>query len=138
MQRFRHRQSGSGWWLPVLALVTVLTAGASMGLLRLYLIVMRWLQASPAGAWHAEVWGPILLLTVLVIPTTLQVGLMGVDFPDPGREWLSRFRAVCSVYATYWIALMSAAIYGPLLILKLTAWSVKGYKVWGLRISEPA
>jgi Patatin-like phospholipase len=130
VQRFRHRQSGSEWWWLVLALVTVLTAGASMGLLRLYLIVMQWLQASPAGAWHAEVWGPILLLTVLVIPTTLQVGLMGVDFPDPGREWLSRFRAVCSIYATYWIALMSAAIYGPLLILKLTAWSVKGYKVW--------
>ena len=43
---------------------------------------------------------------------------MGVDFPDSGREWMSRYRAVCTTYSIYWIGLMSAAIYGPLLIFR--------------------
>jgi len=51
---------------------------------------------------------------------------MGVDFPDAGREWLSRFRAVCSIYTTYWIILMTAAVYGPLLVLNLTQWALTG------------
>ena len=130
VHRFRGRQTGSQWWWVVLLMVTVLTAGATLGLLHLYLMVMLHLQGSPTGVWHAEIWGPIMLLTVLVIPGTLQVGLMGVDFPDPGREWMSRYRAVCTIYATYWIALLSAVIYGPLFILKIACWSLKGYKVW--------
>jgi hypothetical protein len=130
VHRFRGRQTGSRWWGVVLLMVTVLTAGATLGLLQLYFMVMQHLHASPAGVWHAEIWGPVMLLTVLVIPGTLQIGLMGVDFPDPGREWMSRYRAVCSIYATYWIALLSAVIYGPLLMLKIASWSIKGYKVW--------
>jgi hypothetical protein len=130
VHRFRGRQAGSQWWWVVLIMVTVLTAGATVGLLHLYLMVMQHLQASAAGVFHAEIWGPIMLLTVLVIPATLQVGLMGVDFPDPGREWLSRYRAVCTIYAIYWIALLSAVIYGPLWMLKIAFWSINGYKVW--------
>ena len=55
---------------------------------------------------------------VFVIPSMLQTGLMGVDFPDSGREWMSRFRAVGGVYATMWIALMAASLYGPLLVIR--------------------
>jgi uncharacterized membrane protein len=54
-----------------------------------------------------------------VVPGLLQVGLMGVDFPDSGREWLSRFRAVCNVYSIYWIAVFAAAIYGPFAVFWL-------------------
>jgi hypothetical protein len=132
VEKFRGRQSGNTWFLLflVLVMITVLSAGASLALLRLYIVALRALSGSPQGAWHAEVFGPVMLLAVLVVPGTLQVGLMGVDFPDAGREWLSRFRAVCSVYTTYWIALMGAAIYGPLLILSLARWSQAAFKVW--------
>ena len=130
VHQFRLRQSGAGWWPLVLLMITLLVSGGTLGLLHLYILGMAGLQSLAGGPWHATVWGPIMLLGVLVIPGTLQVGLMGVDFPDPGREWLSRFRAVCSVNAIYWITLMSVGIYGPWLVLKLADWSRKGFKLW--------
>jgi hypothetical protein len=128
---FRRRLTGRGWWPVVLALVAIGSAGASLALLRLDIQAMLFLKhRRPAGLWHATIWGPVMLLAVLIVPGILQVGLMGVDLPDAGREWLSRFRAVCSIYATYWILGLSAAIYGPLLMFKLMRWSVLGAKVW--------
>jgi transposase-like protein len=99
-----------------------LSAGAMTGLLIADLKVMQWLhQLDNLGRWNAVIWSPVMLLAVIMIPGTLQVGLMGVDFPDAGREWLSRFRAICTVYSVWWIALLGAAIYGPLLIWYLVA-----------------
>jgi hypothetical protein len=107
--------------------LTLLCGGASFGLLLLYLDVMKWFRdLGPEGEWHAEIWGPVMLLSVLVIPGILQIGLMGVDFPDSGREWMSRFRAVCSVYTIYWVALLCAAVYGPLLVF----WAAPHTKTW--------
>ena len=115
---YQTRLIGRNYGLSVLVLimVTALSAMTSFELLRIYAEIMVWLRGKDSlGLWNAALWGPVLLLTVLVIPGILQVGLMGVDFPDSGREWISRFRAVCSVYTVYWIVLFSAAIYGPLL-----------------------
>jgi len=107
--------------------LAALCGGMSFGLLLLYLKVMQgWKNLGLQGAWHAEVWGPVLLFTVLVVPGILQVGLMGADFPDSGREWMSRYRAVCTIYVIYWIALLSASIYGPLLVF----WAVPHTKTW--------
>ena len=126
VHQFRIRQAGARWWPLVLLMITLLVSGATLGLLRLYILVLAALQGLCGNVWHAVVWGPIMLLAVLIIPGTLQVGLMGVDFPDPGREWLSRFRAVCSVNAVYWIGLTGVGIYGPLLVLSVA----HAAKVW--------
>jgi hypothetical protein len=133
VHQFRNRQSGGGYWLVVLILVTVLSAGASVGLLHIYVLILQRIATDSFGTfgvWQAEMWGPVMLLAVLVVPGTLQVGLMGVDYSDSGREWLSRFRAVCSVYATYWLLLMGAAIYGPLFVLHAEEWTVRGLRAW--------
>jgi len=108
------------WRSVVTVVVVVGGAGANLGLLWVYAGVMHWLRGvkNDAGLWNAEMWGPILLLMVFVLPGILQTGLMGVDFPDSGREWMSRFRAVCIVYTLMWIGVMSAAIYGPLLVFR--------------------
>jgi hypothetical protein len=90
-------------------------------LLRGYLALLAALAATAndGGSWHAIVFGGPLLMTVLVLVATLHVGLLGVDLPDAAREWLSRFRAISSLYLFYWLVLFGAAIYGPLLIFWL-------------------
>ncbi|HEY1580366.1 MAG TPA: patatin-like phospholipase family protein [Terracidiphilus sp.] len=132
--QFRYRRSGSDlWWLKlffILLLITAMSAGSAALLLHFYVTTLRWIHDSCSGIWTAEIWSPVVLLAVLVIPGTLQVGLMGVDYPDAGREWLSRFRAVCSVYSTYWIFLMLAGVYGPLFTLTVAGWTVKGFRAW--------
>jgi hypothetical protein len=69
------------------------------------------------GEWHTLIWGPVLLLIVVSLMLVFQVGLMGLDFRDSDREWLSRLRAVTNIYTVFWLALFSAAIYGPLLFV---------------------
>lgn len=130
VHKFRTRQSGARLWPVVLLLITLLSAGASVGLFHLYISILLAMYHAGWAVWHVEVWGPVLLLAVLVVPGTLQVGLMGVDYPDAGREWLSRFRAVCSIFSVYWVLLTSAAIFGPYLVLKVSLWSMHGFKVW--------
>ncbi len=127
-QSFGKRLEGDPEKLsPIRFLVTLLvvggTAGANLGLLRVYAGIMHWLHGmkNDAGLWNAEIWGPILLLIVFIVPGILQTGLMGVDFPDSGREWMSRFRAVCIVYTLMWIGVMSATIYGPRLVFRSAA-----------------
>lgn len=133
IEEFRKRQMFREWgWLGlILTMITLLSAGAMTGLLLLDLAATYSLnQMNGIGVWHGEIWSPVMLLAVLVVPGTLQVGLMGVDFPDAGREWLSRFRAICTVYTIWWLAFLGAAMYGPYLILSFSCFVEGHYKVW--------
>ena len=131
VDEFSKRQVGKGGWWIVLGMITILSAGAMTGLLYVYLCMVHQLRSmGDQGAWHAVIWSPVMLLAVMVIPGTLQVGLMGVDFPDAGREWLSRFRAICTVYSVWWIALMGASIYGPQMIMAISTSTVLGIRAW--------
>lgn len=119
---FRNRLAGNSvvQALLLLALITAVTALTGTALLRGYVVLMQaFKHGHPGGFWHALVWGPPVLLNVIAFTAVLQVGLMGIDFPDAGREWLSRLRATTTVYTFFWLALFCAAIYGPLLVAKL-------------------
>jgi hypothetical protein len=117
IREYKQRPVGSSVWSLVMGGILVLSAGAMTGLLELDLVIMRALKEQcDAGLWTAVIFSPVMLLAVMVVPATLQVGLMGVDFPDAGREWLSRFRAICTVYSVWWIAFLGAAIFGPWLV----------------------
>ena len=65
------------------------------------------------GGWHTVVWGPPLIVLVVIWGVSLHIGLMGVDFPDSSREWLARIGAVLSLNGAVWLALLGIAIYGP-------------------------
>ena len=45
------------------------------------------------GAWHVLAWGPPFILVALSAGITLLLGLMGADYPDAAREWVSRLGA---------------------------------------------
>jgi Patatin-like phospholipase len=119
----RRLKYWTGQLYVVLALVTALVAITGTCLLYGYILLIQYFShREGSGIWHATVWGPPALLAVISLTAILQMGLMGVDFPDAGREWLSRFRAVTNIYTFFWLALFCASIYGPLLIAKLNVW----------------
>jgi hypothetical protein len=70
----------------------------------------------PQSRWHWMIWGPPLLVLVSSLIIILQMGLSSLNFPDAGREWLGRLRACLNIWTVAWLALFSAAIYGPWLI----------------------
>jgi hypothetical protein len=77
------------------------------------------------GAWHALAWGPPMLMAVFSLAAILHLGLMGLAFPDSGREWWSRLGAWLGIYMLSWAALVTVTIYGPL-ILALSAKALAG------------
>jgi hypothetical protein len=115
-KRLRYAGAFYAWLLMIFA--ALVTGAAATLLLRGYLAIMHafYLVESAGGLWHAAVLGPVLLFSVLTLAAIVHVGLVGTDFPDSGREWLSRFRAVTSVYAFFGLALFAASIYGPIVI----------------------
>jgi hypothetical protein len=101
--------------------VSPLIAGASGGLL-------LWKFAPTLEHWanyHAGVWrvlgfgGPIVVL-ILLASTVLQLGLLGVVFSEPRREWWGRLAAILLTMCFGWIAIFALAGYAPLILLRLS------------------
>jgi hypothetical protein len=77
---------------------------------------LRPINPGDGGVWHALAWGPPMLMAVFSLAAVLHLGLMGIAFRDSGREWWSRLGAWLCIYMLSWAALVTAAIYGPLII----------------------
>jgi hypothetical protein len=107
----------------VLAVVSLIVPTVGSCLFYAYIALLQyWKSLDSSGIWHATVFGPPALLNVLALTCTLQIGLLGIDFPDVRREWLGRLSAVTNFYTVIWVALFSASIYGPLLVAKVGVW----------------
>ncbi len=65
------------------------------------------------------------MVLVVLTGATLQIGLMGADFPDATREWLARLAALLSITCTGWMALFAIGVFGPWWISSLALWSEK-------------
>ncbi len=114
--RARH-QGASGWFyfLFIPAVCGVVTA-ALLWLVWTYLDAWR----TPEGQWARIALGMPFIVAVWLTGVTLQIGLMGSDFPDAAREWLARFGAMLSIGITGWIALFGISIFGPYWLARLT------------------
>ena len=66
--------------------------------------------------WHALAWGPPVTIAVFSLTAVLHLGLMGLNFPDSGREWWSRLGAWLCIYMLGWAGLVTVVIYGPLIL----------------------
>lgn len=87
-----------------------------------------WNPLSDSGSQCIVAFGPPLYLIALIAGVSLQIGLMGLDFPDASREWLARCGAFLFVVAAFWSALFAIVVFAPLGIVKLwffskTLWS---------------
>jgi hypothetical protein len=89
-------------------------------------IYARW--AGNAEFWNAVGFGTPLVIQVFLLVGTLQIGLMGVLFPDPRREWWGRLGGWMLIISLNWAIFFLAAAYAPLGLIWAEGW-VKGLGV---------
>jgi hypothetical protein len=77
-----------------------------------------------AGGWLPFTIGPALVILVWMAGISLQIGLMGVDYPDTAREWLTQFGAQLAIAMSLWTGFLVLSYFGPLLVFWLAV--VKG------------
>ncbi len=117
-QRRHGTTSKFGWWAyPVIAGTTtaLLCFGIMNGLVGL--------DEKNAGVWHTIAWGPPLLALAMLTGAALHIGLMGVDYEDNAREWLSRMGAHAFIFALGWAGLFAISVFGPYWITALGVYS---------------
>lgn len=68
-------------------------------------------------AWHAYTFGPSLMLIAPTVGIVLMLGVLGLDCPDWRREWWTRLGSWTAIYAAAALAVTSAGVFGPWLIL---------------------
>jgi hypothetical protein len=107
--RGRHR--GSSGWLLLIAIPLVCAACTSALLSGVWKLTGSWVD--PDVGWLPITVGPPMILIVWTCGTILQIGLMGGDFPDAAREWLTRLVASVSIAIVAWPGLFVVAVFGP-------------------------
>lgn len=106
----RHASKAGGRVLAIL--MPLVCAGVTALLLVILLASMR--DWDVAGlTWTVLTWGPVLVLLVLSLGVTLLLGLMGADYPDAAREWISRLGALLSIWSAAWVAAILLGVYSP-------------------------
>jgi hypothetical protein len=113
----RFREKGARRWLePRLQLLWISFATALFTYVILYEVsrlLSVWSPKSPEGSQNAIAWMPPLYLAALMLGISLQVGLMGRDFPDASREWLARTGALMATVAGAWAFLFAVGVFSP-------------------------
>ena len=95
--------------LPPLVAVPVLHA-----LLAAVMVILHeWAQRTSGGALLAFVWGPPMVSLSFVVTIVVLIGMMSRQSTDGVREWWSRLGAWLGIYATAWMVIAIAALYGP-------------------------
>ncbi len=123
-QRFVRRVGNT------LVILAVNAASAAAGALTVVVAMYaftRLVAPMPAGTetgwrWDAVTFGPPLLVLAFCASGVMQVGLLGRNFADDRREWISRLGAWLLIYSVAWLALFSMSVYGPLWVFSTPGW----------------
>jgi hypothetical protein len=113
--------------LAIASFISSLISGAAGGWLVWVLtkhIFAHWL-ASPARVWNIVGFGTPLVILIFLVVGALQIGLTGVYFPDPRREWWGRLGAFLMVISIGWAAAFALAAYSPLGLVWLRGYAAK-------------
>jgi Patatin-like phospholipase len=109
----------TGWVAGALSLLPPLIAVPVLHALlcAVMLLLHAWAQMEDgAGAWRAFIWGPPMVSLTFVLTIVVLIGMMGRQSTDGVREWWSRLGAWLGIYATAWMVMAVAAVYGPQLV----------------------
>jgi hypothetical protein len=127
---YRKRHEGSSGWGLLISIPLVCAALTSVLLWCVWKLTGTW--DDPGVAWMRIALGPPMILVVWMCGTTLQIGLMGSDFPDAAREWLARLGASVSIAMAGWIGLFVLAVFGPFGLAYVTLfWAPAGAALAG-------
>lgn len=119
----------------LVSFVSALISGGVGGCLAWMLtthVFKQW-DASPARLWNIVGFGAPLVISIFLLVGTLQIGLTGIFFPDPRREWWGRLGAFLMVISMAWASAFALAAYSPLGLVWLRGYIAKGLGVgWAI------
>jgi hypothetical protein len=113
----REHAAGALAWALLFSVVCAAVTAALLFAMSLWLGGWQGVE----GAWGVVTLGPVLVIAVLSVGVTLLLGLMGADYPDAAREWVSRLGAVLGIWSVAWMALFALGVYSPLWVALLFA-----------------
>jgi patatin-like phospholipase len=114
------------WHAIWISFLCVLVLGLELwGILRLFI---PWSADSDKFAWYAFVLGPPLVLAAHVVSVVLFIGFCGRNSKEAIREWWTRLGAGLAMFGVGYLALTTAAIFGPPWMLYLLG---LGFVKWG-------
>jgi hypothetical protein len=107
--------------------VSILATGAVSGLLMYAAFheIFARLHGFDGAAWHELTIGVPVTLMVFLLAAALQIGLMGLSFVDPYREWWARAAGWMFILTLTWLAWFSLSLYAPVGVLWLHGWLQK-------------
>jgi hypothetical protein len=117
---YRKQHESAGGAVPLTLVFSLFCAAVTAVLLFVLLVWMSGWQAE-AKHWTILAVGPPLVTIVLSIGVSLLLGLMGVDYPDAAREWVSRLGALLGIWLAAWMAIFALGVYSPFWIALLFA-----------------
>jgi len=120
----RRTKHPLGWGAFAALLLAVLAAaagfGAGLSIKGLALVFIQW-ESSP---WLFTVLSVPLVLTSLCLLSFFYIGLLGANFPDERREWISRLLGRLLLAAIVWTLVFGCALEIPPLMDKLLSSSL--------------
>lgn len=106
-------------WHPIWALIASAVLGGM-------LLLLGWLASGEVGRFAspmvAVVLGPVFILAALLLTITLHLGLVSRGLREAGREFWSHHGGQQLRLAVGWLVLTGGALFGPLLVMKLSVW----------------
>ncbi len=127
---YRKRHHGASGWAYLIVIPLICAAVTAAGMWAVWNLTGTW--DDPDVEWLRIAFGPPLVLVAWMCGSTLQIGLMGSDFPDAAREWLARLGASVGIGMFAYIGLFVLAVFGPYWVAWLTlAWAPAGIALAG-------
>ena len=88
----------------------------------------RWITW-PSKAWYVVSFGTPLIVIIFFFVGVLQIGFLGLYFPDPRREWWGRLGGFLLIISIVWVSVFSLTFYSPLALTSIGGWIRKGLTV---------
>ncbi len=116
-----HWSSTGAWgWSIVFSFVSGSVGGILLWVLTRELLINK--NHPGAGLWHVVSFGTPLVVVIFLLVGALQIGLVGLYFPDPRREWWARLGGYLLIISIVWAITFALAIYSPLGLMWLKGW----------------
>ena len=112
--------SSTGAW--VWSIVFSFISGGVGGILLWALTGEALSSKNHPGLWHVVSFGTPLVVVIFLLVGALQIGLIGLYFPDPRREWWARLGGYLLIITIVWALAFAVAIYSPLGLMWLKGW----------------
>jgi predicted acylesterase/phospholipase RssA len=94
-------------------LLAIMSAAAGLAGVTFLLVMAKVFIQSTASPWVLTVWSVPMMIADVSLIAYLFIGMMGRNFPDERREWISRLAGILLLVSLSWAGICGAAFYSP-------------------------